>query len=1681
MANLEEIDFSNNNINGLYQNDFKGATKLLKINFQHNNISILDEGLFVYTPDLTTLDLSYNNIKGLRQNHLKGAAKLSLINFSHNNITIIETGFFTHTCNLTVINFAFNELSTLNKNIFAELQELTHLDLSHNKLSTLNKNIFAELNKLTRLDLSHNKLSTLDKNIFAELQELTHLDLSYNSIQTIDGDLFRNNTILQQLNLENNPIQRFDQNILILLTKPVSVDISCDHVKEFDSSYFTENIQFQNGYVTLSENRLDYSRYCFEPLKYFNISGNKLENTQETIQFLGPPIETLDVSSNFMGNLSAKVFEKFMNLKYLNLQNTRLTTIDSNTFFPLLFATSGRKLEVLILNDNPIQRLNLNIISPVVNSVDVQVDFVEEIDTSCIGNSVKIDSNDKDEIVFTVANGTFKLCSKVRFKQISYFNISGNQLQNTQKLIDMLGAPIETLDLSLNFIGPIKAQTFERFNNLKYLNLSQTNLSNFGFSTFYHQRNLETLDLSFNRLKKVDFTLLYRNFQHLHTLRLEGNELNELNSVNPEIFQTVNELGISKNHLSCEYLAKFLPQWHLHNAFVRVQFITYPTNKTNIDGIDCFHENDESTTLSAKTVTTSRLTTTPTSASTLKTTTTEKSTRASQDMINVKPNFKDNSTVTQRTIDNNKSTTSDVTDQTAKTEEKPATRFECTFLSSPIDSEIVQLSCDHIKEIDTSCMGKNIQIDSGNDGEIVFHSSQTNFELRCSKENFQKLKYLNISGNQLQNTSQLIALLGPSVETLDVSSNFIGEPSTQTFKRFTNLKYLNLSNTNLSTFAYGTFFNQQKLEVLDLAFNRLGQINFIKFLRNFRKLNTLNIEGNDLTEINSITKSTFPVLSSLAISKNRFSCNYLATFLLKWDNLQLIKNPSDETHIDGVDCHEEVQSITKTVGVKSGHEVQTTTTTEFDSSTQNSVIEKKNFKGSNDIYKPVDTESSSLSADVRVLKYLFVAMLVMLFVMCSGYLVVKMKLIQRIKYNLARDSFETTMNQQYSPDSTHTSVIELSQRDRVRVKKLKACSGYPLDETLPGRFPNVQIYDISFTEIEILTSANLNFESPQKLKERPSCQISIFNIIIFPFWRLSKMNFSYNKLSRLDKDIFAELGELTHLDLSHNSIQTMHDDAFENNTKLKVLNISGNHLQNTQKLIDMLGIPIETLDLSLNFIGPIKTQTFERFYNLKYLNLSQTNLSNFVFSTFYHQRSLETLDLSFNRLKKVNFTLLYRNFQHLHTLGLGGNELNELNSANPTIFPVLNKLGISKNHFSCDYLASFLHRWHIYDVQFITYPTNQTNIVGIDCFHAGDELSTLPATTETPFGSTITPKSSSILSTTEKETTASQDMPNVKPSFKENSIVTQHIIESNKSTTSDVIDQTTEPKEKPPMRFDCTFLSSTMYSETVQLSCDHIEEIDTSCMGNNVQINSSNDDEVVFHLLQNNSELRCSKENFQKLKYLNISGNQLQNTSQLIALLGPSVESLDVSSNFIEEPSAQTFKELTNLKYLNLSRTNLSTFAYGTFFNQRKLQVLDISFNRLERVDFTNFLRNFRTLSTLSLEGNDLSEINSITKTTFPALATLAISKNRFSCNYLATFLLKWDNLQLLENPSDKTHIDGVDCHEEVQMKSKLIQRIRYNPARDSFETAINQHYSPDSTHTSVIELAQRKNVNEQI
>lgn len=137
-----------------------------------------------------------------------------------------------------------------------------------------------------------------------------------------------------------------------------------------------------------------------------------------------------------------------------------------------------------------------------------------------------------------------------------------------------------------------------------------------------------------------------------------------------------------------------------------------------------------------------------------------------------------------------------------------------------------------------------------------------------SKDDLKNVKIFNASNSAVRDVVKIIDILGSSLEVLDVSSNSIGKLNGSVFDRFTNLHHLNLSNTNLTSFDLDEFHNRNELKLLDISFNNLNKINFTPASGAFKNLETFNVIGNKLDNVNFTTQSDFPKLTNLGIEQN---------------------------------------------------------------------------------------------------------------------------------------------------------------------------------------------------------------------------------------------------------------------------------------------------------------------------------------------------------------------------------------------------------------------------------------------------------------------------------------------------------------------------------------------------------------------------------------------------------------------------------------------------------------------------------------------------------------------------------------------------------------------------------------------------------------------------------------------
>lgn len=224
--NLTQLSLQGNQISDLAGDIFKGLTKLMYLFLEVNSIDKIPEGIFEDLTSLNTLNLSNNEIAFSDENEFphdrnifKGLNKLINLDLNYNQITVIPGGSFQDLISLEDFTLKYNKIRFLqNKqdtSIFKGLGKLTYLDLSYNDIGVIPAGTFQGLDRLESFSLENNKIIFLDNNeceqILLGLWELIYIDLSCNKIDVIPGGIFRSLRSLKTLILNQNEIRSLDK------------------------------------------------------------------------------------------------------------------------------------------------------------------------------------------------------------------------------------------------------------------------------------------------------------------------------------------------------------------------------------------------------------------------------------------------------------------------------------------------------------------------------------------------------------------------------------------------------------------------------------------------------------------------------------------------------------------------------------------------------------------------------------------------------------------------------------------------------------------------------------------------------------------------------------------------------------------------------------------------------------------------------------------------------------------------------------------------------------------------------------------------------------------------------------------------------------------------------------------------------------------------------------------------------------------------------------------------------------------------------------------------------------------------------------------------------------------------------------------------------------------------------
>ena len=175
-CNIEGADVTD--LNETYEINTKANTKTnAEVNFfqykakNENTVDFIPNSIFDIFANLEVLLIGKNqSLKIIKPQYLKNATELKLLIIFGNQVTYLDENLFVEAKNLEYIDFRYNKIESIHKKTFSGLQKLQVLLLKGNLIKNIHFESFSHLINLKLLDLLQNQC--IDHRFFTNYQNL---------------------------------------------------------------------------------------------------------------------------------------------------------------------------------------------------------------------------------------------------------------------------------------------------------------------------------------------------------------------------------------------------------------------------------------------------------------------------------------------------------------------------------------------------------------------------------------------------------------------------------------------------------------------------------------------------------------------------------------------------------------------------------------------------------------------------------------------------------------------------------------------------------------------------------------------------------------------------------------------------------------------------------------------------------------------------------------------------------------------------------------------------------------------------------------------------------------------------------------------------------------------------------------------------------------------------------------------------------------------------------------------------------------------------------------------------------------------------------------------------------------------------------------------------------------------
>ncbi|VVC93666.1 unnamed protein product [Leptidea sinapis] len=226
-----------------------------------------------------------------------------------------------------------------------------------------------------------------------------------------------------------------------------------------------------------------------------------------------------------------------------------------------------------------------------------------------------------------------------------------------------------------------------------------------------------------------------------------------------------------------------------------------------------------------------------------------------------------------------------------------------------------------------------------------------------------------------------------------------------------------------------------------------------------------------------------------------------------------------------------------------------------------------------------------------------------------------------------------------------------------------------------------------FTELDLSKNSisHIEYDAFQSMDNMISLDLSCNKLFTFEvnaddLRYVRYLNLSTNSLHTLHFQSFVSMKYLQNLDLSHNQMDYFPDQSLSNNYMIKLINMTYNDIASLQSLRITFNHVGGVLDLSNNSISKLNLPRGDA-VGLSILILSSNNISDLYLIKLSHQSDLEQIDLTYNYIQELDKSSLQLP-EKLAVLDLSHNSIVKIGPSTFSRVNQLKTLRLSHNYLS---------------------------------------------------------------------------------------------------------------------------------------------------------------------------------------------------------------------------------------------------------------------------------------------------------------------------------------------------------------------------------------------------------------